>query len=129
MNANINIIETKIKSIPGTDNFIKKAKVQRLKFYKDNLSRVEQMNIDKINEYNFKVEIINHAYNLRKVALLPRLTKQVLKLEIHTYAPELNKLHFTKNRFVKVPAKIDISSALHYLISTMNMNQLTELTK
>ena len=109
--------------------FIKKAKVQRLQFYKDNLSRVNEMQAEKIQEYSFKVEVINHAYNLRKSALLPKIMKQVIKLEVHSFAPELNKLHFTKNRFISVAGKIDISSALNYLINTMNIDQLTELTK
>jgi hypothetical protein len=129
METNIKLIENKIKSIPGTDNFIKKAKVQRLQFYKDNLSRVNQMQAENINQYNFKVEVINHAYNLRKSALLPKIIKQVIKLEAHSFAPELNKLHFTKNRFISVPGKIDIATALTFLINTMSLDQLIELTK
>lgn len=129
METNIKLIENKIKLVPGTDNFIKKAKIQRLQYYKDNLIRVNQMQAEKINEYNFKVEIINHAYNLRKSALLPKIMKQVIKLELHNFAPELNKIHFTKNRFISVAGKNDITSALTFLINTMNFDQLTELTK
>lgn len=129
METNIKLIENKIKLVAGTDNFIKKAKIQRLKYYKDNLSRVNQMQPEKIQEYSFTVEIINHAYNLRKSALLPKIMKQVIKLELHNFAPELNKLHFTKNRFISVAGKNDISSALTFLINTMNFDQLTELTK
>lgn len=129
METNIKLIENKINAISGSDKFIKKAKVQRLQYYKDNLTRVNQMQADKINEYSFKVEIINHAYNLRKSALLPKIMKQVIKLDIHVYAPELNKLHFTKNRFISVPQKKDIETSLTFLIDTMSLEQLTELTK
>jgi len=129
METNIKLIENKINAISGSDKFIKKAKVQRLQFYKDNLSRVNQMQAEKINEYSFKVEVINHAYNLRKSALLPKIIKQVIKLEAHSFAPEINKLHFTKNRFISVPGKIDIATALTFLIDTMSLDQLNELTK
>lgn len=129
METNIKLIQSKINLVPGTDKFIKKAKIERLQFYKDNLSKVDQMQPEKINKYSFNVEIINHAYNLRKAALLPKIIKQVIKLESHIYAPELNKLHFTKNRFISVPGKIDIPSALTFLINTMTLDQLSELTK
>jgi len=127
--SNIELIENRINSIAGTDKFIKKAKIQRLQFYKDNLSKVNQMHVEKINDYNFKNEIINHAYNLRKLALLPKIQKQLIKLERHAYAPEMNKIHFTKNRFVKAPQITTIEGALNLLIATMNFEQLQELTK
>lgn len=129
METNIELIKNKINTITETDKFIKKAKIQRLKFYKDNLTKVNQMQIDKINDYNFKNEIISHAYNLRKLSLTPKIIKQIIKLEIHSFAPELNKIHFTKNRFTKIPQITTIENALTFLINTMNFEQLTELTK
>jgi len=87
------------------------------------------MQTEKINDYNFSTEIINHAYNLRKSALIPKIMKQIIKLERHAYAPELNCLHFTKNRNVKVPQNTTIENALTFLINTMSLEQLTELTK
>lgn len=129
METNIKLIEIQIKSISENDKFVKKAKIQRLKFYKDNLVKVNEMQIDKIQDYNFRNEIINHAYNLRKLALLPKIMKQVIKLEVHFYAAELNKVHFSKNRFVSVPQKKDIETSLTFLINTMTFEKLTELTK
>jgi len=129
METNIKLIQSKINLVPGADKFIKKAKIQRLQFYKDNLVKVNEMQIDKIIDYNFRTEVINHAYNLRKSAFIPKIMKQIIKLEVHGYAPELNCLHFTKNRIVKVPQKTTIASALTFLINTMNLEQLTELTK
>jgi len=128
-NSNIELIEKKINSIAGTDSFIKKAKIQRLQYYKDNLSKVEQMHVDRINNYNFKVEIVNHAHNLRKLALLPKIQKQIIKLERHAYAPEMNTLHFTKNRTFKVPQITTIEMALKILISDLGIEQLKTLTK
>ena len=129
METNIELIKNKINTITETDKFIKKAKIQRLQFYKDNLAKVNQMQIDKIKDYNFKNEIISHAYNLRKLSLTPKIMKQIIKLEFHSFAPELNKLHFTKNRFIKIPQITNIENALTFLINTMNFEQLTELTK
>jgi hypothetical protein len=129
MQTNIELIENKINLISGTDKFIKKAKIQRLQFYKDNLVKVNQMQTDKIKDYNFKIEIVNHAHNLRKVSLNPKMLKQIIKLELHAYAPEMNKLHFTKNRIVKIPQITNIENAITFLINTMNIDQLTELTK
>jgi len=127
--SNIQLIEKKINAINETDAFIKKSKVQRIKFYKNNIQRVQNLSIENIENYNFKIEIINHAFNLRKLALLPKITKQVLKLEIHKFAPELNTLHFTKNRFLKVPQKTNINDALSFTIQTMNIDHLKALTK
>ena len=129
MQTNIELIKNKINTISSTDKFIKKAKIQRLQFYKDNLAKVNLMQTEKINEYNFKIEIINHAYNLRKLALTPKIMKQIIKLELHSYAPEMNKLHLTKNRYIKTPQITTIENALTFLINKMNMDQLTELTK
>jgi hypothetical protein len=129
MNSNIELIKNKINTITESDKFIKKAKIQRLQFYKDNLTKVNQMQVDKIVDYNFKNEVINHAYNLRKSSLTPKILKQIIKLELHAYAPEINKLHFTKNRIVKIPQITTIENALTFLINTMNFEQLTELTK
>ncbi len=129
MQTNIELIENKINTVLGTDKFIKKAKIQRLQFYKDNLVKVNLMQTEKINEYNFKNEIINHAFNLRKVSLTPKIMKQIIKLEYHSFAPELNCLHFTKNRIVKIPQITNIENAITFLINSMNIDQLTELTK
>lgn len=129
MNSNIELIKNKINTITETDKFIKKAKIQRLQFYKDNLTKVNQMQVDKIVDYNFKNEVINHAYNLRKSSLTQKILKQIIKLELHAYAPEINKLHFTKNRIVKIPQITTIENALTFLINTMNFEQLTQLTK
>ena len=129
METNIELIKNKINTIKETDKFIKKAKIQRLQFYKNNLAKVDQMQIDKIKDYNFKNEIISHAYNLRKLSLTPKIMKQIIKLELHSFAPELNKIHFTKNRFIKIPQITTIENALTFLINTMNLDQLTELTK
>jgi hypothetical protein len=129
MNSNIQLIKNKINTITESDKFIKKAKIQRLQFYKYNLTKVNQMQVDKIIDYNFKNEVINHAYNLRKSSLTPKILKNITKLEFHSYAPEMNKLHFTKNRIVKIPQITTIENALTFLINTMNFEQLTELTK
>ena len=129
METNIELIKNKINTITETDKFIKKAKIQRLQFYKDNLAKVNLMQTEKINEYNFKIEIINHAYNLRKLSLTPKIMKQIIKLELHSYAPEMNKLHLTKNRYIKIPQITTIENAITFLINTMNLDQLTELTK
>lgn len=129
MNSNIELIKNKINTITETDKFIKKAKIQRLQFYKDNLTKVNQMQVDKIIDYNFKNEVINHAYNLRKSSLTTKILKHITKLEFYSYAPEMNKLHFTKNRIVKIPQITTIENALTFLINTMNFEQLTELTK
>jgi len=42
--------------------------------------------------------------------------KEVVRLEIHKYTPELNKLH-TKTHVFKVPQMVTIETALTYLIS------------
>lgn len=129
METKISLISNKINAINATDKFIKQAKKQRLQFYNDNILRLDQLSTEQINNYNFRSEVINHAYNLRKMALLPKIMKQVIKLELHIYAPELNKLHLSKGRFIAVPQKTTIEAALSSIIDKMTFKQLVELTK
>jgi hypothetical protein len=44
--------------------------------------------------------------------------KNVVKLEMHTFAPELNKLHFKNNISFNIKGLTTIESALIYLIGT-----------
>jgi hypothetical protein len=125
---NLNFVINKINLIKSTDNFIKKSKIQRIEFYKINAQKLENINFSNIENYNFKLEIVNHAYNLRKLSLLPKILKNVVNLEVHINAPELNKIHFTKNRFLKVNKNTSIDSALHYLIETLSIQDLKTLT-
>lgn len=42
--------------------------------------------------------------------------KQVYRLEIHTFAPELNALHFIGGQIIKTPQKTTINEAVNYIV-------------
>lgn len=48
------------------------------------------------------------------VVKLDKLSKQVVKLERHEYAPEMNKLHLTDGKTISTPQKVTIESAVEY---------------
>lgn len=54
--------------------------------------------------------------NKRHIIKVNRVTKQVKNLEIHTFAPELNTLHFNNGMQVKTPQKTTILEAIDYAI-------------
>ena len=42
--------------------------------------------------------------------------KQVERLEIHRFAPELNALHFIGGNIIKTPQKTTINDAIEYIV-------------
>jgi len=126
---NIIYVQKQIKSTSGSDTYIRKAKKERLDFYNSNIEKVNQMDFEKVKAHSFIAEVVRRAEQLRKLALLPKIKKQVVKLETHSFAPELNVLHFTKNRFLKVPQCKTIESALTFTIQTLSVEYLKTLTK
>lgn len=77
-------------------------------------------NIEKLTEQQYKTaskrlpEVMKA--NKTFITNCNNCTKQVLRLEIHTYAPELNALHFVGGNIIKTPQKITIKDAVEYIV-------------
>lgn len=116
-----------INKVHGTAKHIKKAKLNRVDFYTANFSQLESISEEQLKKHDFTGETLNLSHKFLKSSLLPKLLKNVVKLENHNFAPELNLLHFKGSVIVRTPNKRTITDALHYCIETMNFDQIKEL--
>jgi len=97
----LSVIIRKINAIKGN----KEAKQDRIAYYTKYAYKLEQIDKQVINDYNFKYEV--EQYQKRYDEL-----KKVEKLERHAYAPELNKLWYKDGTCVSVPGKQTILEAV-----------------
>lgn len=125
----LEFITKSINSIPGTAKHIATAKKERIQYYSDNIDRLINVSEEQLTKHNFQIEVLNASQMILKRNLLPKLLKKVYRLERHQYAPEMNKLHFTNNEFVKVPQRKTIEDALTCVINTMSLEHLQKLSK
>lgn len=95
-----------------------------ISYYKDKQSLFEKVTIEQVRDHDFSNEVRTKAKNLKRYDIL---NKNVKGLERHTYAPELNKLHFINGQSISVSGKTTIEEA----IKTIESNPLTieRLTK
>ena len=71
---------------------------------------------------NLKNLSIVMKVNKKHLQLFNKWVKLVYKLEAHTYAPELNKLHFKNGTYLSCPQKTTINEALEFLIFNNKIN-------
>jgi len=91
----------RINSVKGC----KEAKQDRIAYYTKYAYKLEQIDKQVINDYNFKYEV--EQYQKRYDEL-----KKVEKLVRHAYAPELNKLWYKDGTSRSVPGKQTILEAV-----------------
>jgi hypothetical protein len=125
----LQFISKSISSVPGNAKHILKAKKERLQYYNENIERLINVSEEQLKNHNFTNEVLNASQMILKRNLLPKLLKKVYRLERHAYAPEMNKLHFKNNEFVKVPQRKTIEDALTCVINTMSLDHLIKLSK
>tara|TARA_R110002167_G_scaffold91323_1_gene245744 strand:- start:530 stop:976 length:447 start_codon:yes stop_codon:yes gene_type:complete len=109
------------KEINLTTNFnkhTKNAKEIKLKYYY--LSRLELKKIDAkiLLKHSFQSEVLSLAELLEKKEIINKIiTTKKIKIEKHTYAPELNKVKINKNiidapNLIKLDKKISVADKL-----------------
>ena len=125
---NISIINQKINSVYSTHKFINKAKKQRLEFYYENLARVNSLDAQYINNYNFENEVLNLSFQLEKLNYINKSLLKNISIERHLYAPELNKI-LIFNKEIKAPQITDISAAVKFLINNFSIESLKQIKK
>ena len=71
---------------------------------------------EKVINYNFKNEFINRCYNYKELQEIEKyITKNLLYISVHKYAPELNEAYFKNNIVLKVPQISDITMLKNYI--------------
>lgn len=126
---NLQLVQTKINSIKENTRFIKLAKSKRLEYYLDHASLVNDLSPRAIEEYNFKAEILQTAYNIEKLDYFKKHKYKLISgLERHAYAPELNKIYFRNNTVeIAVPKCNTIDDAIKYIALKQNLEQIKSI--
>lgn len=123
---NLQLIQNKINAVKQNTRFMQLAKAKRIEYYTENASKVLTLEIEAIENHDFKAEILEAAINIEKMYYFEKYKYKLISgLERHAYAPELNKIHFRGNAIeVKVPKCNTIDDAIKYIISNQNLEQI-----
>ena len=105
----------------------KETKKEVLDFYLSNIDKINSLKQSTFDNYSFLSEVLQKCERKEKRSFTDKIYKKVIKLERHAYAPEMNKLHFKKDIFIKVPKCTNIESAVLHCIKTLSINQLKNL--
>jgi hypothetical protein len=126
----LELIKKSINSANIFDTFGKKAKKQKIEYYSNRINDLNRLSIEQIEKHNFNTEIINFAYELRKLNLVDKkLYKNIVSIEVHKYAPELNKVLFNNNIGIKCNNVTNIEDALTFIVKNLGMEQIENLIK
>lgn len=94
-------IVDRINAIKGMNE----GKKNRLDYYRTNIDKLENLNKQHLNNFNFEHEVKRIDIKLKRID----------KLEIHAFAPELNKLHLKDGTCIKASGKITINECLELI--------------
>ena len=109
----------KINTIDASkDKQLGLAKIDRINLYCGKVKELEELSFDQIEKFDFIAEVSMVADKRKADISLVSARLDVIKLERHKYAPELNTLHFINNVSIRCPYKIDIDSALKHVLPT-----------
>lgn len=121
-----------IKEINKTTNFNKftiDAKKYKINYYKNNYNKKElkRIKLSRIKLHNFQSETLKYSETLEKQSYKDKLLKCIEKLEIHNFAPELNKLVFINKEYILTSNKFTIKEALNKLIKNSCISTLKNI--
>jgi hypothetical protein len=119
----LNYILNEISTITESNRYVKKAKKFKSDSYSEQINKLDLVSLEKVKKHSFVSEVMRYAEHLEKQRFLPILTKAVIKLERHLYAPELNCLHF-KRKTINTPQKTTIADAINCIIQNNTISQL-----
>jgi hypothetical protein len=125
---NISIINQKINAVYSKHKFINEAKKQRLEYYQHNLDRVNIIDTDFIQKYDFTNEVLNLSFYLEKLHYINKSLLKHISLERHVYAPELNKI-LIFNKQISAPKIADINAAVLFLINNFSIELIKQIKK
>lgn len=120
-------IEQSIKAMPNTFYKAKECKKEVLDFYISSSHKLSSVKDDQFNNFSFTSQVLDLSEHKKKATLVDRVKKRVLKLERHSYAPEMNNLHFNNGETFKTPQVIDINEAIKYYMLKSSVEQIQSL--
>ena len=126
----LNYIIKEINTTPITGIYKAKQCIkERIDFYTNSINKLESISMEQMRKYSFVSEVLTLSENKEKETFTKKVLKQVVSIETHKFAPELNKLHFKNETFVKVPQITTIDEAIVLYIKSNSINQLKALYK
>ena len=127
-NEKLTFIKEAINKTYCKNKLANKAKIQRFDFYTENINRLENISIEDLKKHRFDIEVINLAFELEKLDFVTkRVFKKIKGIEVHNYAPELNKIILTNGYNIAAPQITDIEKALLFITKSFSLTQLKAL--
>lgn len=124
----LDLIIQKINAVPINTKNGKKVKNQMIDFYVNNPEKMERVEIQDIETFDYKGRVLEIALNLDKTDYFIKYkSKKVKGLETHTYCPELNTLIFIDGSEFRTPQRVSIESAVAYLVQKLTFEQIRAL--
>ena len=119
-----------INEINQTINFNKftiDAKKYKIDYYTKLKNELYKVKLSKIKLHNFQSETLKYSETLEKQSYRDKLLKCIEKLEIHNFAPELNKLVFINKEYILTSNKFTINEALDKVIKNCCISTLKNI--
>ncbi len=105
----LHLVEDKINAVEYKHRLTKKTKKALLNTYFNRREDIQKLSLEVIEKHDFEAEVKRYVHNLEKVEII---NKNVVKLERHAYAPEMNCLHFKSGLQLKVSQETELNSAI-----------------
>jgi hypothetical protein len=128
METNFKLIESKINGLNSKHKFFNTAKKLRIEYYSDIQDRLENLSIDRIEGFNFNIEVLNLAFDLEKLDFIEKKLWKLIGIERHAYAPELNKI-LINGLEIKAPKVNSMETAVKFLSNNWSLESLNQLKK
>jgi len=122
----ISHIRNEINEIENTSIFIIDAKKQCLENYENRLNELERIKLNKVLNYDFVAEVYRKSEVLEKTKLIENIIDKSKGIEVHKYAPELNKLHLINGNKINVKECFDFSAVKKKLLK-LSLNELQNI--
>lgn len=96
--------------------------IQKINSYKSYPDTVKTEAIRQVKKLNITDSVMmKKLFNilpshLKRLEKIYKIEKKVLCLEKHSFAPELNKLHFLDGSFTKVPQQTTVKKAVEFIL-------------
>ena len=126
INEKIDYIIKEINLTPQHNMFIKKAIKDKITFYNKTRLKLKDVSGVAIINHNFQTETIKRGEYLEKIHFINKYLKKYIKgIEVHNYAPELNKLQFSNNfKPIKIPQITSIEEAIETIAKRYYLSAL-----
>jgi hypothetical protein len=128
MQTNFKLIESKINGLNSKHKFFNTAKKLRIEYYSDIQDRLENLPLDRIEGFNFNIEVLNLAFELEKLDFIEKKLWKLIGIERHAYAPELNKI-LINGLEINAPKVDNMEKAVKFLCEHWSLERLKQLKK